>query len=135
MSKRALVWTGAVVAVAALVGLGVYFARVGLADADQLASVIGVFVALAGLGVSVYGLITARPPAQPEPPEPPEPQTPPQDRRPQRPAPPDQTPARPDVSASGPRSIAIGGDNTGIASTGDDAVHLHLPPEEGGEKT
>ncbi|GAA3580800.1 hypothetical protein GCM10022419_072870 [Nonomuraea rosea] len=107
MGKRALVWTGAVVAVAPLVGLGIYFARVGLADADQLASVIGVFVALAGLGVSVYGLITGRPPAQPEPPQK---ETPP--------------PPRPDVSASGPRSIAIGGDNSGIVSTGDDATNI-----------
>lgn len=44
------------VAVAALAGLGVYFAEVGLAQADQLASVLGLFVAAAGLGVAIFGL-------------------------------------------------------------------------------
>ncbi|MGW4797348.1 hypothetical protein ACWEPC_33510 [Nonomuraea sp. NPDC004297] len=48
------------VAVAALAGLGVYFWRVGLDDADKLASVIGVFVILAGLATAVHGLVTGR---------------------------------------------------------------------------
>jgi hypothetical protein len=48
------------VAVAALAGLGIYLARVGLDDADKLASVIGLFVALAGLAVAVYGLVAER---------------------------------------------------------------------------
>lgn len=60
MRARVPVWGGAGVAVAALVGLGVYFATVGLDEADKLASVIGVFVAVAGLGVAVYGLIAER---------------------------------------------------------------------------
>jgi hypothetical protein len=46
--------------VAALAGLGVYFATAGLDKADKLASVIGVFIAVAGLGVAVYGLIAER---------------------------------------------------------------------------
>ncbi|MGW5263596.1 hypothetical protein ACWEQG_21720 [Microbispora sp. NPDC004025] len=54
------VWGGAGVAVAALAALGVYLSRVGLDKADKLASVIGLFVALAGLGVAVYGLIAER---------------------------------------------------------------------------
>ncbi|MFE2867855.1 hypothetical protein [Embleya sp. NPDC059259] len=59
--------TGRDVGVAALVvaglgavGLGVFFAVAGLEDADKLASVIGVFVGLVGLGLSVYGIVLAR---------------------------------------------------------------------------
>ncbi|WP_182876871.1 hypothetical protein [Microbispora sp. H10670] len=54
------VWGGAGVAVAALAGLGVYLSRVGLDKADKLASVVGLFVGLAGLGVAVYGLVAER---------------------------------------------------------------------------
>lgn len=36
--------------------LGAVFIVIGLEQADRLASVLGVFVGLAGLGVSVYGL-------------------------------------------------------------------------------
>ncbi|WP_051760050.1 hypothetical protein [Herbidospora cretacea] len=55
-----LVWIGAAVAVAALAGLGFYVARVGLEQADQLASVLGLVVAAAGLGITVSGLVAAR---------------------------------------------------------------------------
>jgi hypothetical protein len=41
-------------------GLGVLFAQQGLQRADQLASVIGVFIALAGLAVAVYSAWLAR---------------------------------------------------------------------------
>ncbi|MEV1205641.1 hypothetical protein [Microbispora rosea] len=54
------VWGGAGVAVAALAALGVYLSHVGLDKADKLASVIGLFVALAGLGAAVYGLLAER---------------------------------------------------------------------------
>ncbi|WP_182884718.1 hypothetical protein [Microbispora sp. H10885] len=54
------VWGGAGVAVAALAGLGVYLSQVGLDKADKLASVAGLFVGLAGLGVAVYGLVAER---------------------------------------------------------------------------
>ncbi|MEU1726746.1 hypothetical protein ACNF49_24460 [Actinomadura sp. ATCC 39365] len=60
MRGRVLVRGGAAVAVAALAGLGVYFSKVGLEEADRLASVIGLFVAVAGLGLAVYGLIAER---------------------------------------------------------------------------
>jgi hypothetical protein len=40
--------------------LGVTFIVLGLEEADQLAGVVGVFVAVAGLGVSVYGVMPAR---------------------------------------------------------------------------
>ncbi|MFI7134311.1 hypothetical protein ACIBQ1_52195 [Nonomuraea sp. NPDC050153] len=60
MRRRVLIGAGAVVAVAATTVLGLYFVRVGLDEADKLASVIGAFVGLAGLGVAVYGLIADR---------------------------------------------------------------------------
>ncbi|WP_449062245.1 hypothetical protein [Planomonospora algeriensis] len=44
------------VAVMALAGLGVHLARVGLDEADKLASVLALFVGLAGLGATAYGL-------------------------------------------------------------------------------
>lgn len=56
MGRRGLGWGGVVVAAAALAGLGVYFAKVGLEEADQLASVLGLFVAVVGLGVAIFGL-------------------------------------------------------------------------------
>jgi hypothetical protein len=97
MRKRRLMWVGAGITLAAMAGLGVYFARVGLDDAGKISGVIGVFVALAGLGVAVYGTIGDRP----------------------------SRASKPTVSASGSRSVAIGGDNTGIVSTGDAATTAH----------
>lgn len=44
----------------AAVGLGVYFAVVGLDEADKLAGVLGLFIAMAGLVLSVYGVVLAR---------------------------------------------------------------------------
>jgi hypothetical protein len=53
-------WTAAGLLVSAvLVGQGVFFARVGLEDADQWASVIGSFVGLIGLVVSVAALVVS----------------------------------------------------------------------------
>ncbi|MEV4020597.1 hypothetical protein AB0J35_59980 [Nonomuraea angiospora] len=60
MRGRVLVWGGALIVVVALVALGLYLTRVGLDKADKLASVIGLFVAVAGLGVAVYGLVIDR---------------------------------------------------------------------------
>ncbi|MEV4020478.1 hypothetical protein AB0J35_59365 [Nonomuraea angiospora] len=97
-----------VVTVAAMAGLGVYFWRVGLEDADKLASVIGVFVALSGLGTAVYGLVTS--PKQQEPQE-----------------------GEPQVSASEPDSLAIGGEVGGITSTGDGAINVHMRAEASGQ--
>jgi hypothetical protein len=105
MRRRVLIWAGVVVAVAAMAGLGVYFWRVGLDDADKLASVIGVFVALAGLGAAVYGLFSDRAPAGAQ-----------------------ARAARPEVSASGTGSAAVGGDNVGIISTGDNATNSGADP-------
>ncbi|MET7400419.1 hypothetical protein ABZS66_43725 [Dactylosporangium sp. NPDC005572] len=58
--RRALVWVSVVVGGLVLVGLGTLFVVLGLARADQLASVIGAFVGLTGLPVAVYGVVLAR---------------------------------------------------------------------------
>lgn len=107
MTGRVLKWAGGLVAVAALVALGAYFAAVGLDKADKLASVIGVFVAVVGLAVSVYGMAADR-----------------------RAAGDGQAGGR--ATASGERSIAIGGDNTGIASTGDGAINVQQQAKASG---
>jgi high-affinity Fe2+/Pb2+ permease len=54
------VWGGAVVTVLALVGLAVYLAEIGLGKANELSSVIGVFVAVVGLVMSGYGMVRER---------------------------------------------------------------------------
>lgn len=55
--KRVLAWgVGGVT----LLGLGVFLVVVGLDNADKWASVIGLFVGLAGLGMSVYGMASSR---------------------------------------------------------------------------
>ncbi|MEU8363452.1 hypothetical protein AB0C27_46290 [Nonomuraea sp. NPDC048882] len=122
MRKRVLVWGGAVVAVAAVAALAVYLARVGLDDADKLASVIGLFVALAGLGISIRGLTGGRPTDDPAPPVPDG-------------AAPGQNVSAPEpgVSASGSRSVAIGGDNSGIISTGDGTTNVRMRAEASGQ--
>ncbi|MFE5331292.1 hypothetical protein ACFRCG_33380 [Embleya sp. NPDC056575] len=56
MTAKTWAWVGGVVAGAALVGLAVYLAVVGLDEADKWASVLGLFVTLAGLAVSVIGM-------------------------------------------------------------------------------
>lgn len=100
MLGRVFLWGGAVATVAALVGLGVYFVHVGLDDADKLASVIGLFVAVAGLVASLYGLRLDR-------------------RR-------GGEQSTSDTPLPGERSITIKGDNTGIASTGDNTNNIQL---------
>lgn len=95
MTGRVLIWAGAVVALPALAGLGVYFWHVGLDKADKLSSVIGAFIAVIGLAMSIFGLIHERR----------------GDHRLNAPA----------VSASGERSVAVEGNNSGIISTGDNA--------------
>ncbi|GAA3134364.1 hypothetical protein [Nonomuraea salmonea] len=99
MSRRALVWSGSAVAVVALAGLVVYVARAGLDEADKLAGVIGAFVGLAGLGVSVYGVVRGDPPTGPGP-------------------------------GSGPGSVVVKGDNSGVITTGDAAdVRMTTEPD------
>ncbi|MFF5114047.1 hypothetical protein [Streptosporangium sp. NPDC000509] len=68
MSRRALTWSGVAVTLVALAALGCYFIAVGLDRADKLASVLGAFVGLLGLGLAIYGTVSSHPEAaQPEP--------------------------------------------------------------------
>jgi hypothetical protein len=60
MRERVLAWAGGGIAVAVAAGLGVYFAVAGLGKAGQLASVASMFIGLAGLVASVYGVVQAR---------------------------------------------------------------------------
>lgn len=106
-----------------------YFVRVGLDDADKLASVIGLFCAVAGLGVAIYGL-RARPERQSS--EPGAPASGQQGPEPGGSASGQQSP-EPGVTASGPRSVAVGGDNTGVISTGDGATTIDMRAEASGE--
>lgn len=93
MTGRVLFWAGATAGVLLLAGLGVYFAEVGLDKADKLGSVVGALIATASLGLSVFGLI--------------------RDERNVGSA------SKAHASAPDGRSITIAGDNTGVASTGD----------------
>jgi len=61
MTAKTRAWVGGVMAGAALVGLAVYLAAVGLDAADKWASVAGLFVAIAGLVVAVTGPRRERP--------------------------------------------------------------------------
>ncbi|MEV7802461.1 hypothetical protein AB0O28_05895 [Microbispora sp. NPDC088329] len=57
---RILTWAGGIAALGAGAALAVYLSSVGLDKADKLASVIGLFVGLAGLAVAVWGLLPTR---------------------------------------------------------------------------
>lgn len=60
MTGRALAWLGCLVALGGVLTLCALFAIMGLDEASELAGVVTVFATLAGLGVSVYGLVLAR---------------------------------------------------------------------------
>jgi hypothetical protein len=60
MGGRVLAWIGAGVLILSAAGLAAYFAVVGLGQADKLGSAIGAIVGVAGLGVTVYGLVLTR---------------------------------------------------------------------------
>jgi hypothetical protein len=60
MNTRLMTWGGITATVLACIGLGIYFGLAGLSEATDLAGIIGMFVAVAGLGVSVWGVIAAR---------------------------------------------------------------------------
>ncbi|MEU9982254.1 hypothetical protein [Streptomyces sp. NPDC050856] len=67
MNARALVATGTIVTVVAASALGYYFSQVGLDKADKTASIAGLFIALAGLALSIYGIAEARKSHTPQP--------------------------------------------------------------------
>lgn len=60
LSRRAKWWIGALLFGLVLLGLGGYVVIIGLDQADKLSSVIGLFVGLVGLALSLYGTIAAR---------------------------------------------------------------------------
>lgn len=60
MSGTATSWVGGALAIAAVTGLLTYFSVVGLDDANKIAGVLGLFVALAGLWLTWYGARSAR---------------------------------------------------------------------------
>ncbi|MFD0258873.1 hypothetical protein ACFXKJ_12640 [Kitasatospora indigofera] len=60
MTARMQAWAGGVVGGAAVVGLVVHLGAVGLDRADKWASVLGLFVAIAGLGLTLAGLRRGR---------------------------------------------------------------------------
>ena len=68
MSSRVAKWAGGLLGIAAGMGLIGYFVIVGLEEADKLASVIGVFLGLAGTAVAVYGIMVDRASSAPVPP-------------------------------------------------------------------
>lgn len=71
LSRRAKWWGAAGLLGLVLAGLGVYFAAVGLEEADRLASVGGLFVGLLGLALAAYGTYAARGATHPPAPLPP----------------------------------------------------------------
>jgi hypothetical protein len=87
--RRVLAWAGAAVGALLAGGLLMLLVAQDLDTADQVASVLGALVGLAGLGVSIYAL--KRPALQP---------------------------AAGSVTASGDRAVAVGGSITGGVSTG-----------------
>jgi hypothetical protein len=107
-ASRSIGWIWVLAAGVIAVGVGVVFYLVGLDAADKIASSAGLFVGLAGLGVSIYGIVLARRPAPPPPDDPP--------AVPQPPTPGSGTGS---VSTPGHRSVGIGGDNSGTIVTGD----------------
>ncbi|MET9616019.1 hypothetical protein [Kitasatospora indigofera] len=60
MTARMQTWAGGVLGGAAVVGLVVYLGAVGLDQADKWASVLGLFVAIAGLALTLAGLRRGR---------------------------------------------------------------------------
>ncbi|MFQ6141518.1 hypothetical protein ACLMNJ_00385 [Streptomyces seoulensis] len=60
MNARTLIVAGTTVTVLTASSLAFYFSRVGLDKADKTASVLGLFIALAGLAISIYGLLETR---------------------------------------------------------------------------
>lgn len=54
---RVLKWAGGVLAAGAAIGMGAYFAAVGLDKANEVAGVLGAFTGLAGIALAIYGIV------------------------------------------------------------------------------
>ncbi|QKW53004.1 hypothetical protein [Streptomyces buecherae] len=110
--QRALAWGGVTGAALLAVGLVALVVIADLDTAGQVAGIVGTIAGLAGLGVSVYALWRPAAPAPPGPPAPP-------------------APASPAITASGHRSVAIGGGVSGTVSTGDGPTPAPAHPQSG----
>lgn len=55
-SRRVVGWVGGIIATATTLVLVLYLASAGLDKADKLASVLGLFIGLAGLAAAIYSL-------------------------------------------------------------------------------
>ncbi|MGW4426504.1 hypothetical protein [Streptosporangium sp. NPDC004631] len=108
MRGRVQVWGGAVVAVTAVAALSIYLERVGLDNADKLASVMALFVALAGLGVTVYSMIADRNGSNGE-------------------------HASQGASTPDERAMATGGDSSEVVSPGDGTSNIQMNAEASGQ--
>ncbi|WP_133061554.1 hypothetical protein [Streptosporangium minutum] len=60
MTERVLKWIGIILVAATAVSMAIYFYQIELDEADKTASVVGVFVGLAGLALAIYGTVTER---------------------------------------------------------------------------
>ncbi|HET6191479.1 MAG TPA: hypothetical protein VFE59_31295 [Trebonia sp.] len=60
MKERLLAWSGGLIITVAIVGFLVFIAVAGLNKASELAGVIGALVAVAGLALTVAGLVASR---------------------------------------------------------------------------
>ncbi|HSV67565.1 MAG TPA: hypothetical protein VLJ59_16880 [Mycobacteriales bacterium] len=58
--QKIAAWSTPLITGVILVGLGVYFARIGLDRANKVVTVLGGLGGLAGLGIAVLGVILAR---------------------------------------------------------------------------
>jgi hypothetical protein len=59
-TRHVVAWAAALAFGLATLGLGIYLIQLGLTEALAVATVVGAFTGLIGLGVSVFGLIAAR---------------------------------------------------------------------------
>jgi hypothetical protein len=110
MRGRVLVWCGGGIAAAAPVGLVVYLSLTGLDKAEKLVAVFGLLITMAGLSALIYGVVIS-----------------------QRAVASGSRPAQDSVSALGSRSVAIGGENSGVISTGDGATNVQMRAEATGQ--
>ncbi|MEV5283599.1 hypothetical protein [Streptomyces sp. NPDC052811] len=58
--SKAWLWGTAVLAGLAMIGLGAYFVHVGLDKSNTISGILGLFVSIAGLAISVFSTIQGR---------------------------------------------------------------------------
>ncbi|MEV7201870.1 hypothetical protein [Streptomyces griseoluteus] len=58
--SKAWLWGAAALTGLAMIGLGVYFVHVGLDKSNTISGILGLFVSIAGLAISVFSTIQGR---------------------------------------------------------------------------